>query len=63
MTPAQYLQVQLQALLAAQNPNADPASVAQLSTDLADLWANLILPNLSVNLTTGAVTFIVPGGS
>lgn len=60
MTPQQYLQSQLVTILTVNNPQASPASVTLLSNELAGLWANLILPNLSVNLTTGAVTFIVP---
>lgn len=60
MTPQQWLQAQLTTVLTTNNPNADPASVTLLATELSLLWANLILPNLSVNLSTGAVTFVVP---
>lgn len=60
MTPQQYLQAQLTTILTTNNPQASPASVTLLATELAGLWANLILPNLSVNLTTGVVVFNVP---
>lgn len=61
MTPQQYLYSQLVTILTTNNPNADPAGVSLLANELAGLWANLILPNLSVNLSTGVVTFVVPG--
>lgn len=60
MTPQQYLVSQLSPILQGNNPGADSSEVAQLAMELAGLWANLILPNLSVNLTTGVVTFNVP---
>lgn len=60
MTPQQWLQAQLVTILTANNPQATSAGVALLANELSGLWANLILPNLSVNLTTGAVNFVVP---
>lgn len=63
MTPQQWLMSQLVTILQANNPGASSDEVAQLAAELSGLWANLILPNLSVNLTTGAITFNVPSGS
>lgn len=60
MTPQQWLYTQLVTILTTNNPNAAAASIDLLATELSLLWASLILPNLSVNLTTGAVTFLVP---
>ena len=60
MTPQQYLYSQLFTILQNNNPGADAGEIAQLAMELSGLWANLILPNLSVNLTTGAITFNVP---
>lgn len=60
MTPQQWLVSQLSTILQANNPGASSDEVLQLATELAGLWANLILPNLQVNLTTGAVIFNVP---
>lgn len=63
MTTQQWLQAQLTAVLTANNPYADPASITLLATELSGLWANLILPNLIVDLTTGKVSFVIPGGA
>lgn len=60
MTPQQWLQAQLVTILTTNNPSADPAGITLLATELSGLWANLILPNLSVNLSTGAVSFVIP---
>lgn len=60
MTTQQWLTAQLTAVLQNNNPGASPDDVSLLATGLAGLWANLILPNLQVNLTTGIVTFNVP---
>ena len=63
MTPQQWLQAKLTLILTTNNPQADPASVSLLATELSNLWSTLILPNLTVNLSTGSVTFNVPSGS
>lgn len=60
MTPQQWLIGQLSTILQTNNPGATPDEVTQLATELSGLWANLILPNLQVNLTTGVISFIVP---
>lgn len=60
MTPQQWLVGQLTTILQTNNPGASSDEVSQLAMELAGLWANLILPNLQVNLTTGAITFNVP---
>lgn len=64
MSPQQlWIYNQLVTILTTNNPNASIASIQLLATELSGLWANLILPNLTVNLTTGAVSFVVPSGS
>lgn len=63
MTPQQYIYGQLVTILTQNNPQASATNVDLLATELSGLWANLILPNLSVNLTTGTITFNVPIGS
>lgn len=60
MTTQQWLTSQLTTILQNNNPGASSDEVLTLATELAGLWANLILPNLQVNLTTGAVTFVIP---
>lgn len=60
MTVQQWLVSQLAPILQSNNPGASSDEVLQLATELAGLWANLILPNLSANLTTGAIVFTVP---
>lgn len=60
MTPQQYLYGQLVTILTTNNPGADSANISLLAGELAGLWANLILPNLQVDLGTGKVNFIVP---
>lgn len=62
MTPEQYIIAQMISLISAQNPGASSDEVSQFATDFAAFYINLILPNLSVNLTTGAITFVVPSG-
>lgn len=62
MTPQQYLVSQLTPVLTANNPGASAAGVQTLATELAGFYLTMILPNLSVNLTTGAVSFVVPVG-
>lgn len=63
MTPQQWLMAQLTTILANNNPGASADEVAQLAGELSGLWANLILPNLQVDLSTGQINFVVPGGS
>lgn len=63
MTAQQYITGQLVTILTQNNPQATSASINVLATELSGLWANIILPNLSVNLTTGTITFNVPSGS
>lgn len=60
MTPQQWLYGQLVTVLTANNPTASVASIQLLATELSGLWANLILPNLKVDLATGNVNFVVP---
>ena len=60
MTPEQYLVSQLTVLISANNPQATSEEISAYCTQLASFYTQLILPNLSVNLTTGAVNFIVP---
>lgn len=68
LTPLQITQIAyiagvLAPVLQTNNPNADPNSVTLLSNELATYYITVILPNLQVDLTTGLVTFVVPGGS
>lgn len=60
MTPQQWLVGQLTTILQSNNPGASSDEVSQLALELSGLWANLILPNLQINLSTGAITFNVP---
>lgn len=60
MTPQQWLVGQLTTILQSNNPGASSDEVSQLAMELSGLWANLILPNLQVNLSTGTITFNVP---
>ena len=60
MNPQQWLYAKLVVILTTNNPNADPAGINLLATELSGLWATLVLPNLSANLTTGAIVFNVP---
>lgn len=63
MTPAQWLISQLTPVIQANNPGASSDEVIAYATSLAGLYLVYILPNLQVNLITGTVSFIVPGGS
>lgn len=63
MTPQQWLFGKLTTILASNNPGASADEVAQLAGELAGLWATLILPNLTADLTTGAIVFNVPADS
>lgn len=62
-TPAAYLLATLTPVVQANNPSASAASVTAYVTQLTTFYLTYILPNLSVNLTTGAVVFVVPAGS
>jgi hypothetical protein len=60
MTAQQYIAAQFYNLLMTNNPGLDPQMTQTYAATIAALYTNLILPNLSVNLTTGAITFVVP---
>lgn len=61
MTPTQWLVSQLVPVIQSNNPGASSDEVTAYATQLATLYLTYILPNLSVNLTTGAISFVVPG--
>jgi hypothetical protein len=60
MTPSQWLISQLVPVIQSNNPGASSDEVTAYATSLAGLYFNYILPNLQVNLTTGAISFVVP---
>lgn len=61
MNPTQtYIFNKLVTILTTNNPQADPNSIILLATELSSLWANLILPNLTADTTTGVITFNIP---
>lgn len=60
MTPAQYLVTTLTPVVQNNNPGASSDEISAYVNQLVGFYINYILPNLSVNLTTGAVTFVVP---
>lgn len=60
MTPAQWLVTQLIPVIQGNNPGASSDEVAAYAASLAGLYFTYILPNLQVNLSTGAITFVVP---
>lgn len=60
MTPSQYLISTLTPVVQANNPGASSDEVTAYVGGLTTFYLTYILPNLSVNLTTGAITFIVP---
>lgn len=62
MTPLQWLISQLSPVIQANNPGASSDEVTAYATSLSSLYLTYILPNLSVNLTTGVITFVVPSG-
>ena len=62
MTPQQYVASQIYNLLMGNNPGLDPTNTLTYASGIAEMYISFILPNLTVNLTTGAVTFVVPGG-
>lgn len=61
MSPSDYLISTLTPVVQANNPGASPASVTAYVTQLTTFYLTYILPNLKVDLTTGLVSFIVPG--
>lgn len=63
MDPIDYLVSQLEPVVQANNQGASAAECTAYATQLATAYIDYILPNLQVNLTTGAVTFVVPSGS
>lgn len=60
MTPIQWLVTTLSPVIQTNNPGASPDEVTAYATQLATFYVTYILPNLMVNLTTGAVSFVVP---
>jgi len=60
MTPAQYLISQLTSLIQNNNPGATSDEVTAYATQFADIYLTYIIPNLQVDLNTGAITFVVP---
>lgn len=63
MTPQQWLVSTLTPVLIANNPQSSSDQCTAYATQLAVFYFNYILPNLQVNLSTGAVNFIVPPSS
>lgn len=59
-TPSQYLIATLTPVVQANNPGASAASVTAYVTQFSTFYLSYILPNLSVDLTTGSITFVVP---
>lgn len=60
MTPIQYLVSQLVPVIQSNNPGASSDEVTAYATQFAGAYLTYILPNLQVNLTTGAIVFTVP---
>lgn len=50
-------------VLETNNPQSSAAQCVAYATQLSNFYVLYILPNLQVNLTTGAVNFVVPSGS
>lgn len=61
MTPQAWLISQLSPVIQFNNPGATADEVTAYATSLAALYLTYILPNLKVDLTTGLVSFVVPG--
>lgn len=62
MTSQQWLVSQLIPVIQANNPGASSDEVASYAAGLGIFYFAYILPNLQVNLTTGAITFVIPTG-
>lgn len=60
MTPEQWLVSQLVPVIQNNNPGASIDECTAYATSLTVLYFTYILPNLQVNLSTGAITFVVP---
>ena len=60
MTPEQWLVQQLIPVIQQNNPGASSDDVQSYATSLAGLYFVYILPNLSADLNTGAITFTIP---
>lgn len=60
MTPSQYLVSVLTPIVTSNNPGASSDEITAYVNQLVAFYIIYILPNLLVNLTTGAVNFIVP---
>lgn len=63
MTPIQWLVTNLTPAIQANNPQATSDACTAYATQLVTVYLTYILPNLQVNLSTGAITFAVPSGS
>lgn len=63
MTPQQWLVSQLVPVIQANNPGASSDEVSSYAAGLGVFYFTYILPNLQVNLSTGAITFVIPPGS
>lgn len=61
MTAQQWLITQLSPLIQFNNPGATADEVTVFATELAGFYLNYILPNIKADLTTGLISFIVPG--
>jgi hypothetical protein len=57
-----YLATQLALVLEADYTNA-PDENAALCMGIAQYMNNVVIPNLQVNSTTGAITFVVPAST
>lgn len=60
MTPLQYLVSQLAPIVQANNPGASSDEITAYVTQISQMYLGYILPNLTVNLSTGTITFVVP---
>lgn len=61
MTPQQWLVAQLTPVIQTNNPGASSDECAAFAGQLAGFYITYILPNIKTDLTTGLISFIVPG--
>lgn len=59
LTPQQFLYGMIASGLAASYPEADPAGVVRLATNLSTMWVSGVIPNLRADLVTGEITLVV----
>lgn len=60
MTPTQFVYNNIVIFLTDNHPAASADEVAKMAQDMTNMYLNLFLPNLQVDLETGKVSFVVP---